>query len=117
MATKELEERASKAVGFPIHENLIVAMLCATCGEDHLGDEQNLPVGAIAKVSEIELYPSPQDIAITLVIPVDPGIQYDFESATCIVNVFDEGDTHNRFAFRPATPEEQAKLHPSWLDN
>lgn len=111
----DLNARAAEAVGYPIRPGDVLVMDCETMGGDHHGEEHTLPVGALAVVAEIEMIGGEQGLGLHLSIPVDPGSNFADDTAVQIVNTFDEGDTWNRFAFRPATPEERTRLHPSWL--
>ncbi len=102
-------------MGFPIAAGTVVVMLCATMGADHEDEEHEQSAGALAIIDSIEMIGGDQGLGLHIVIPVDPAINSEEEDALAIVNTFDEGDTVDRFAFRLATDEERAKLHPSWI--
>jgi hypothetical protein len=112
-----LQERISALLGYPIALGDVVVMTCESTGDDHLGEEHTLPAGAVAIVSKFDEFPTPQNLGITLSIPVDPASDFDDENSVGIIAVFDEGDTENRFAFRLATAKERARLNPSWLSD
>lgn len=112
---QDLAAKVSEIVGFAIAEGTVLVMLCSTIGQDHECEEHELAAGALAIVDSIELIGGDQGLGIHLMIPVDASADLADDDTAHIVNTFDEGDTKDRFAFRLATQEERAKLHPSWL--